>query len=177
MPEEEYLKASIIFGANTYNYILSQAIYCYNFTVARHTVTKGVFADSKDANITRVNLLKLNYSSPLIIHNLLDKLNEISEKILNGLDKVSVNVAPEAFAMDLFTKNIITETELTESLIRGINDSSLGLCLLDHLTIILLFSVPGDNVKSIVELGKNTRVVELLYLAYQHHKTLDKKPK
>ncbi|OLF56765.1 hypothetical protein BTN33_22820, partial [Aeromonas veronii] len=53
MPEEEYLKASIIFGANTYNYILSQAIYCYNFTVARHTVTKGVFADSKDANITR----------------------------------------------------------------------------------------------------------------------------
>lgn len=174
MSEDEYFKASIIFGANTYNYILSQAIYCYNFTVARHTVTKDVFADSKNANISRVNLLKLNYSSPLIIHNLLDKLNDISGRILNGLDKVSVNVAPDVFAMDLFNQNIITEAELTESLIRGINDSSLSLCLLDHLTIILLFSVPGDNVKSIVELGKNTRVVELLFLAYKYHKTLGK---
>ena len=166
---DDYIKFSIIRGGNTYNSTIAEAIYSYNFTVARHTAMSKSYFD----NVTscfRVNLLKINYSSSLIIHDLLECLNDISGKVLSGLDKVRTDVAPEVFAKDLFHAKIITRKQLTDNLIHCVNGSSLGVCLLDYLTIILLFSVPGDNVDNIVALGKNTRVVELLFRAYQYHK-------
>lgn len=160
----------------TNSYILSQAIYCYNFTIARHTVAKCDI-NVNDLGIHSVKLLHLNYSSPLIIHDLLERLNFISGKILKFIDSVSLAPTPELFAHELFKNKIIDVGELTDNLIHCVPGSSLGVCLLDYSKIILFFSVPGDNVENIVELGKNTRVVELLFRAYQYHQTLDEKHK
>lgn len=173
---DDYIRFSIIRGGNTYNSIIAQAIYSYNFTVARHTAINESYLDGMES-VAKVNLLKVNYASPLIIHNLLDNLNNICGKILLGLDNVSTDVEPVVFARNLFHAKIITRIELTKNLIHCVDGSSLGGCLLDHLTIIKFFSVPGDNVENIVELGKNTRVVELLFRAYQYHQTLDEKHK
>ncbi|MCS3791249.1 hypothetical protein [Aeromonas hydrophila] len=173
---DDYIRFSIIRGGNTYNSIIAQAIYSYNFTVARHTAINESYLDGMES-VAKVSLLKVNYASPLIIHNLLDNLNNICGKILLGLDNVSTDVDPIVFARNLFHAKIITRIELTKNLIHCVDGSSLGVCLLDHLTIITFFSVPGDNVENIVELGKNTRVVELLFRAYQYHQTLDEKHK
>lgn len=58
-------------------------------------------------------------------------------------------------------------TDVTDNLIHCVAGSSLGVCLLDYLSIIFFFSVPGDNVENIILLGKKTKVVELLF-RYQH---------
>ncbi|WP_429219453.1 hypothetical protein [Aeromonas veronii] len=177
LSKNEYENNSILFGGNTYNAIISQAIYCYNFTIARHCSHDAKLTHEQQNETSEKNHSQFNYNSPLILHNLLDNLNDICGKILLGLDQVSTDVKPVIFAKKLYHARIITEEELTENLIYRVNGSSLGVCLLDHLTIITFFSVPGDNVENIVELGKNTRVVELLFRAYQYHQTLDEKHK
>ena len=68
---------------------------------------------------------------------------------------------------DLISARLILPEDLTDNLIHCIDGSSLGVCLLDHLSIILFLSVPGDDVENIIALGKNTKVVELLF-RYQH---------
>ena len=166
---DEYITNSLVKGKSTYNTIILQAIYAYNFTVARHTATQNIFSDSVRPEITRVNLLDVNYSSPLIIHDFLEHLNALSGKILSGLHKISLDVNHKAFAINLIRSKIITRRELTANLLHCIDGSSLGVCLLDHLTIIQFCSVPGDDVDNIVALGKNTKVVELLFRAYQYH--------
>ncbi len=166
---DEYLKCSIVKGDCTYNTIILQAIYTYNFTVARHTATDKLFSDKINPQIKRVKILDVNYSSPLIIHDFLEQFNTVSGKILSGLHSVSLDVSPEVFARDLFRKQIVTLRDLTGNLLHCIDGSSLGVCLLDHLTIIQFCSVPGDDVDNIVALGKNTKVVELLFRAYQYH--------
>lgn len=169
LSKEDYYAYSIIMPRVTNSYILSQAIYCYNFTIARHTVAKYDI-NVNDFDIHSVNLLHLNYSSPLIIHDLLERLNFISGKVLKNIDNVNLELTPNLFAHELFKNKIIDVEELTNNLIHCVPGSSLGVCLLDYLKIILFFSVPGDNVRNIVELGKNTRIVELLFRAYQYHK-------
>lgn len=176
LSKDDYYTHSIIMPGVTNSYILSQAIYCYNFTIARHTVAKCDI-NVNDLEIHSVKLLHLNYSSPLIIHDLLERLNFISGKILKFIDSVSLAPTPELFAHELFKNKIIDVGELTDNLIHCVPGSSLGVCLLDYSKIILFFSVPGDNVENIVELGKNTRVVELLFRAYQYHQTLDERHK
>ncbi|MGL4905455.1 MAG: hypothetical protein ACRC38_01655 [Plesiomonas sp.] len=173
LSKNEYENNSILFGGNTYNAIISQAIYCYNFTIARHCSHDAKLTHELQNETSEKKHSQFNYNSPLILHNLLDNLNDICGKILLVLDQISTDVKPVIFAKNLYHARIITEEELTENLIYRVNGSSLGVCLLDHLTIITFFSVPGDNVENIVELGKNTRVVELLFRAYQYHKTLD----
>lgn len=177
LSKNEYENNSILFGGNTYNAIISQAIYCYNFTIARHCSHDAKLTHELQNETSEKKHSQFNYNSPLILHNLLDNLNDICGKILLGLDQISTDVKPVIFAKKLYHARIITEEELTENLIYRVNGSSLGVCLLDHLTIITFFSVPGDNVENIVELGKNTRVVELLFRAYQYHQTLDEKHK
>ncbi len=169
----EYEEHSIIYGGNTYNAIVAQAIYTYNFTVARHTPSHNPTTNESIKNSSVLTHANLNYSSSLIIRNLLKKLNDVSGKILAGLDKISIDVDPKfpagpaKFANDLVRENIISREELNDNLIQGITGSSLGVCLLDYSTIILLFSVPGEHVENIVELGKKTKVVELLF-RYKH---------
>lgn len=169
LSKDDYYAHSIIMPGVTNSYILSQTIYCYNFTIARHTVAKCDI-NVNGLGIHSVNLLQLNYSSPLIIHDLLERLNFISGKILKFITSVNLAPTPELFAHELFKNKIIDVEELTDNLIHCVPGSSLGVCLLDYLKIILFFSVPGDNVENIIELGKNTRVVELLFRAYKYHK-------
>ncbi|WCH23639.1 hypothetical protein [Aeromonas salmonicida] len=170
LSEDDYIKYSIITGDNTYNAIILQAIYSYNFTVARHTSTDNNIIDANDSKILRVNLLDINYASSMICHDLLERFNLISGKILAGLDKVNTESTPELFVSDLISAHVILPEDLTDNLIHCIGGSSLGVCLLDHLSIILFLSVPGDDVENIIALGKNTKVVELLF-RYQHSLT------
>ncbi len=169
LSKDDYYTHSIIMPGVTNSYILSQAIYCYNFTIARHTVAK-CDVNVNNFGVHSVKLLHLNYSSPLIIHDLLERLNFISGKILKFIDSVSLAPTPKLFAHELFKNKIIDVGELTDNLIHCVPGSSLSVCLLDYSKIILFFSVPGDNVENIVVLGKNTRVVELLFRAYKYYK-------
>lgn len=166
---DEYLKHSLVKGSSTYNTIILQAIYAYNFTVARHTTTHKLFSDPINPLIKRVKLLDINYSSHLVIHDFLEQFNTLSGKILLGLHRVSIDVSPKIFARELIREKIVTLNDLKDNLLHCIDGSSLGVCLLDHLTIIQFCSVPGDDVDNIVVLGKNTKVVELLFRAYQYH--------
>lgn len=177
LSKNEYENNSILFGGNTYNAIISQAIYCYNFTIARHCSHGAKLTHELQNETPEKKHSQFNYNSPLILHNLLDNLNDICGKILLGLDQISTDVDPVIFAKKLYHARIITEKELTENLIYRVNGSSLGVCLLDHLTIVSFFSVPGDNVKNIIELGNNTKVVKLLFQAYQYYQELDEKHK
>lgn len=177
LSKNEYENNSILFGGNTYNAIISQAIYCYNFTIARHCSHDAKLTHELQNETSEKKHSQFNYNSPLILHNLLDNLNDICGKILLGLDQISTDVKPVIFAKKLYHARIITEEELTENLIYRVNGSSLGVCLLDHLTIVSFFSVPGDNVKNIIELGNNTKVVKLLFQAYQYYQELDEKHK
>ncbi|MGL5485323.1 MAG: hypothetical protein ACRDC6_03435 [Shewanella sp.] len=170
LSEDDYIKYSIITGDNTYNAIILQAIYSYNFTVARHTSTDNNLIDANNSKFLRVNLLDINYASSMICHDLLERFNSISGKILAGLDKVNTESTPELFVSDLISTHVILPEDLTDNLIHCIGGSSLGICLLDHLSIILFLSVPGDDVENIIALGKNTKVVELLF-RYQHSLT------
>ncbi|MGU5727104.1 hypothetical protein [Aeromonas caviae] len=170
LSEDDYIKYSIITGDNTYNAIILQAIYSYNFTVARHTSTDNNLIDANNSKFLRVNLLDINYASSMICHDLLERFNSISGKILAGLDKVNTESTPELFVSDLISTHVILPEDLTDNLIHCIGGSSLGVCLLDHLSIILFLSVPGDDVQNIIALGKNTKVVELLF-RYQHSLT------
>lgn len=170
LSEDDYIKYSIITGDNTYNAIILQAIYSYNFTVARHTSTDNNLIDANNSKFLRVNLLDINYASSMICHDLLERFNSISGKILAGLDKVNTESTPELFVSDLISTHVILPEDLTDNLIHCIGGSSLGVCLLDHLSIILFLSVPGDDVENIIALGKNTKVVELLF-RYQHSLT------
>jgi hypothetical protein len=170
LSEDDYIKHSIITGDNTYNVIILQAIYSYNFTVARHTSTDNHLIDTNDSKILRVNLLDINYASSMICHDLLERFNAISGKILAGLDKVNTESTPELFVSDLISAHVILPEDLTDNLIHCIGGSSLSACLLDHLSIILFLSVPGDDVENIIALGKNTKVVELLF-RHQHSLT------
>ncbi len=173
LSKPEYEKHSIIYGGNTYNSIVAQAIYTYNFTVARHTPSSNPPTNETITNSSTLTHPNYNYSSLLIIRNLLKKLNDVSGKILAGLDKVSIDVDPKdpmglaRFANELVKENVITRAELNDNLIRGITGSSLGVCLLDYSTIILLLFVPGDDVDNIIALGEKTNVVELLF-RYKH---------
>ena len=169
LSDDEYLMHSIINGGNTYNAIILQAIYSYNFTVARHTSMHNVQNDATASNNLRINLLDINYTSSLINHNLLERLNTISGKILSGLNKVRINEENNDFINDLISKSIILPEDLTDNLLHCIAGSTLSICLLDHLSIIMFLSVPGDDVENIIELGKNKTVVELLF-RYHHPK-------
>ncbi|MFK8772369.1 MULTISPECIES: hypothetical protein [Aeromonas] len=173
LSEPEYEEHSIVYGGNTYNSIVAQAIYAYNFTVARCTPSRNPPTNEAIKNLSTLTHPNYNYSSSLIVRNLLKKLNDVSGKILAGLDKVSIDVDPKdpmglaKFANELVKENVITRAELNDNLIRGITGSSLGVCLLDYSTIILLLFVPGDDVDNIIALGKKTNVVELLF-RYKH---------
>lgn len=169
----EYEECSIVSGGNTYNSVVAQAIYIYNFTVARHTPSRNPTTNEPIKNTSSLTHPNLNYSSSLIIRNLLKDLNEVSGKILAGLDKVSIDVDPKVpegpatFANELVRENVVSREELNDNLIQGITGSSLGVCLLDYSTIILFLFVPGDDVANIIALGEKTNVVELLF-RYRH---------
>lgn len=167
LSEDEYYQYSLFFGCNTYNKIIIQAIYSYNFTVARHTSTYNHLTGVNDPQTLRVNLLDINYSSSMISHDLLERFNIISGKILAGLWSANMDSTPELFVNNLISAHVILPEDLTDNLIHCIDGSSLGVCLLDHLSIILFLSVPGDDVENIIALGKNTRAVELLF-RHQH---------
>ncbi|MBL0440116.1 MULTISPECIES: hypothetical protein [Aeromonas] len=177
LSEDSYNKHSVIFGLNQYrhyNLYLAKAIYCYNFTIARHnTPASGIYYNAFEQPLLTVDIHNLSYDSKLICHNLLERLNIVCGKILSGLDKVNTGVDlkdPNAlvnFVYDLSRAKIISRNEFMSNQIHCITDSSLGACLLDYLTLIMLFSVPGDNVKNIIKLGEKSDVVQLLFLAYE----------
>lgn len=163
LSEDEYIKHSIISGGNTYNKIIAQAIYTYNYTIARHTASHIHKTSSHSMNASSNNGLNLNHFSPLIICGLLKRLNDISGKILTGLEKINPDIEPELLAEKLIDAGIISEDDLTENLIHCVTRSSLSICLLDHSAIMMFFSAPGDDVENIIELGKKTKVVESLF--------------
>ncbi|MCS3458803.1 hypothetical protein [Aeromonas sp. BIGb0445] len=177
LSEDAYNKHSVISSENKYchyNLYLAKAIYCYNFTIARHTTpTSDIHYNIFGQPFLTVDIHNLNYDSKLICHNLLERLNIVCGKILSGLDKVSADVDlndPDAiinFVYDLNRARIISREEFMSNLIHCITGSSLGACLLDYLTITMLFSVPGDNVNNIITLGEKNDVVRLLFLAYE----------
>lgn len=177
LSEDSYNKHSVIFSLNQYrhyNLYLAKAIYCYNFTIARHTTpASGIHYNVFEQPLLTVDIHNLNYDSKLICHNLLERLNIVCGKVLSGLDKVNTGVDlkdPNAlvnFVYDLSGAKIISRNEFMSNLIHCITDSSLGACLLDYLTLIMLFSVPGDNVNNIIKLGEKSDVVQLLFLAYE----------
>ncbi|WP_157774676.1 hypothetical protein [Aeromonas sp. CA23] len=177
LSEDSYNKHSVIFSLNQYrhyNLYLAKAIYCYNFTIARHTTpASGIHYNVFEQPLLTVDIHNLNYDSKLICHNLLEHLNIVCGKVLSGLDKVNTDVDlkdPNAlvnFVYDLSRAKIISRNEFMSNLIHCITDSSLGACLLDYLTLIMLFSVPGDNVNNIIKLGEKSDVVQLLFLAYE----------
>ncbi|MBS4687099.1 hypothetical protein J4G63_07510 [Aeromonas sobria] len=177
LSEDSYNKHSVIFSLNQYrhyNLYLAKAIYCYNFTIARHTTpASGIHYNVFEQPLLTVDIHNLNYDSKLICHNLLERLNIVCGKVLSGLDKVNTGVDlkdPNAlvnFVYDLSRAKIISKNEFMSNLIHCITDSSLGACLLDYLTLIMLFSVPGDNVNNIIKLGEKSDVVQLLFLAYE----------
>ncbi|MCE9925477.1 hypothetical protein G4923_07675 [Aeromonas rivipollensis] len=167
LSEVEYIEHSLIFGGNTYNSIIAQAIYCYNFTIARHTTHYNLLTDYADQGMMKANLKDINYASALINHDLLTRLNTISGNILAALKEIHFDVKPDIFVRDLIRGKHISMTDVTDNLIHCVAGSSLGVCLLDYLSIIFFFSVPGDNVENIIALGKKTKVVELLF-RYQH---------
>ncbi|WP_270828539.1 hypothetical protein [Aeromonas sp. Y318-1] len=167
LSKDEYIKHSIISGGNTYNTIIAQAIYAYNYTIARHTTShvQEKVAHSRQTSIN--NGLNLNHFSEFINHGLLDKLNEISGKILTGLDKINTDVEHTSFVEELIEAGFVLSDDLSKNLIHCITGSSLGVCLLDHSAIMMFLSAPGDDVKNIIELGKKTKVVKSLF-RYHH---------
>ncbi|MFM5231521.1 hypothetical protein ACET9H_20025 [Aeromonas media] len=170
LTDDVYIKHSIIFGINIYsqyNAFLARALYCYNFTIARHTTHHAQLTGELNNDFLSVDLKDLNYSSRLICHDILDEFNKVCGKILTGLDKVSTNVdRPVQFVNQLVSKKIITRSELNKNLIHCVTGSYLATCLLDYLSIVMLFAVPGDDVKNIIMLGEKTNIVELLFKAY-----------
>lgn len=167
LSKDEYIKHSIISGGNTYNTIIAQAIYAYNYTIARHTAShvQEKVAHSRQTSIN--NGLNLNHFSEFINHGLLDKLNEISGKILTGLDKINTDVEHTSFVEELIEAGFVLSDDLSKNLIHCITGSSLGVCLLDHSAIMMFLSAPGDDVENIIELGKKTKVVQSLF-RYHH---------
>ncbi len=167
LSKDEYIKHSIISGGNTYNTIIAQAIYAYNYTIARHTTShvQEKVAHSRQTSIN--NGLNLNHFSEFINHGLLDKLNEISGKILTGLDKINTDVEHTSFVEELIEAGFVLSDDLSKNLIHCITGSSLGVCLLDHSAIMMFLSAPGDDVENIIELGKKTKVVQSLF-RYHH---------
>lgn len=175
LKDDVYITHSIIFGINNYsqyNAFLARALYCYNFTIARHTTPRDLLTGELNHDFLSVDLKNLDYSSQLISHDILDDLNKICGKILAGLDKVSTDVNLEdpnailKFVNQLVSKKVIARSELKKNLIHCVTGSYLAVCLLDYLSIVLLFAVPGDNVKNIIKLGEKTNIVELLFKAH-----------
>lgn len=171
LSEDIYIKHSIIFGINEYsqyNAFLARALYCYNFTIARHTTSRGLLTGTLDNNFLNVNFKDLNYRSPLISHDILERLDSICGKILNGLDKVSIDDSdPVSFANFLVRNKIVTRAELKDNLIHCVTGSSLAVCLLDYVSIVMLFTVPGDEVRNFIKLGEKNNIVKSLFMAYR----------
>ncbi|MGU5700005.1 hypothetical protein ACV1D9_23150, partial [Aeromonas allosaccharophila] len=162
-----YIKHSIISGGNTYNTIIAQAIYAYNHTIARHTASHVLEESVHSRQTSKNSGLNLNHFSEFINRGLLDKLNDISGKILTGLDEINTDVEHTSFVEKLIEAGVILPDDLSKNLIHCITGSSLSICLLDHSAIMMFFSAPGDDVKNIIELGKKTKVVKSLF-RYHH---------
>lgn len=165
LDDAEYIKHSIVAGDNTYNTIVIQAIYAYNFTISRHATTEGLYRDASNHNLNRVMLTEINYINPLIVRGLLDELNRVSRKFLSELHKMDLESEPNIFLDMIIKERVLTEAELQNNLIHCIDGSTLSACLLDYLTIIMFLSVPGDEIGYIFELGNNIKLVELLFKA------------
>lgn len=88
--EKQYLRYSLVSGNNTYAATVIQAIYAYNYTVAKITTRNDmIFSDDNPPYIDRVNIKDINHQTPLIVHGLLNELNNISGKLLASLEKQS----------------------------------------------------------------------------------------
>ncbi|WP_447835562.1 hypothetical protein [Aeromonas salmonicida] len=173
LSESDYIAHSIVAGGNTYNAVIAQAIYCYNFTIARHTILFTLHTDyiypQTNINVSTATIVDLNHGSEMISHDLLEGLNNISKRILSNLDGINTNVEPDVFVSDLIRKGVVSSEELIVNLIHCINGSSIGVCLLDSESIKVLYSVPDDQVESFVKLGARSDVVKLLFKYYQNH--------
>lgn len=173
LSESDYIAHSIVAGGNTYNAVIAQAIYCYNFTIARHTILFTLHTDyiypQTNINVSTATIVDLNHGSEMISHDLLEGLNNISNRILSNLDGINTNVEPDVFVSDLIKKGVVSSEELIVNLIHCINGSSIGVCLLDSESIKMLYSVPDDQVESFVKLGARSDVVKLLFKYYQNH--------
>lgn len=86
---------------------------------------------------------------------------------MTGLDKINTDVEHTSFVEELIEAGFILSDDLSKNLIHCITGSSLGVCLLDHLAIMMFLSAPGDDVENIIELGKKTKVVQSLF-RYHH---------
>lgn len=162
--EKQYLRYSLVSGNNTYAATVIQAIYAYNFTVAKITTRNDmIFSDDNPPYIDRVNIRDINYQTPLIVHGLLNELNNISEKLLASLEKTKRLDTPSEFMKCILDEDILTRSDLERNLIHCIDGSTLAVCLLDYLTLIMFLSPKGDDVSNIIKLGENHKVVELLF--------------
>lgn len=162
--EKQYLRYSLVSGNNTYAATVIQAIYAYNFTVAKITTRNDmIFSDDNPPYIDRVNIRDINYQTPLIVHGLLNELNNISGKLLASLEKTKRLDTPSEFMKCILDEDILTRSDLERNLIHCIDGSTLAVCLLDYLTLIMLLSPKGDDVSNIIKLGENHKVVELLF--------------
>jgi hypothetical protein len=162
--EKQYLKHSLISGNNTYAATVIQAIYAYNFTVARITTHEDmIFSDDNPPYIDRININNINNQTPLIVHGLLNELNNISGKLLACLEKTHRLDTTSEFMQCILDEDILTRSDLERNLIHCIDGSTLAVCLLDYLTLIMFLSPKGDDVSNIIKLGENHKVVELLF--------------
>lgn len=57
--------------------------------------------------------------------------------------------------------------ELKDNLIHCVTGSSLAVCLLDYVSIVMLFTVPGDEVRNFIKLGEKNNIVKSLFMAYR----------
>ncbi|MGL6011051.1 MAG: hypothetical protein ACRC0J_05970 [Shewanella oncorhynchi] len=162
--EKQYLRYSLVSGNNTYAATVIQAIYAYNYTVAKITTRNDmIFSDDNPPYIDRVNIKDINYQTPLIVHGLLNELNNISGKLLASLEKTKRLNTPSDFMKCILDEDILTRSDLERNLIHCIDGSTLAVCLLDYLTLIMFLSPKGDDVSNIIKLGENHKVVELLF--------------